>query len=122
MKLKVQDQTHHPSVPHYHQDTFDDEDLVGGSGDDDGYDDYDNHYLDEIVIDKIEEDENQIKEELSEEETEKRSKFFELHGLDLLSLDMSCMKNFISGKIFYLKLINKEQLNIFKCQLYYNRS
>ena len=85
------------NTPNFSSDISDDEDLVEGSGD--------NAVDDDVITDeknKVVDIENESpRGELSEAETRKRSEFFELHGLDLLSLDMSCMKNFVSGDHSY---------------------
>ena len=76
-------------------DISDDEDLAEGSG----YDYVDNS---EVIIEEeklVDLERESPKKDLSEAETRRRSEFFELHGLDLLSLDMSCMQNFVSGDI-----------------------
>ena len=65
----------------------DDEDLIEGSYD----------YNEISTEDDNENIDIEIQENLTEEETRKRSEFFELHGIDILSLDMSCMKNFVSA-------------------------
>ena len=73
-------------------DTSDDEDLVDGSGSEQAED----------TADMVEEESDGAedrREELSEEETRARSEFFSLHGLDPLSLDMSCMETFVSGEL-----------------------
>ena len=83
------------NTPNFSSDISDDEDLVEGSGAD-VFDDDAVTVENNSVVEK-----ESPKEELSEAETRKRSEFFELHGLDLLSLDMSCMQNFVSGNNSY---------------------
>ena len=81
------------NTPNLSFDISDDEDLVEGSGDDAD--------VDAVIADEknsvVDIEKESPRKELSEAETQKRSEFFELHGLDLLSLDMSCMQNFVSG-------------------------
>ena len=88
-------------------DTTDDEDFIEGSAREIYEDlkeeiDIENEMLPEHETGEAEE---HHKEDLSEEETLRRSEFFELHGLDLLSLDMSCMQNFVSGITPFLSCV-----------------
>ena len=86
------------NTPNLSFDISDDEDFVEGSGDV-AFDD------DDVITDEknsvVDIETESPREELTEAETQKRSEFFELHGLDLLSLDMSCMQNFVSGDHSY---------------------
>ena len=86
------------NTPNLSFDISDDEDFVEGSGDV-AFDE------DDVITDEknsvVDIETESPREELTEAETQKRSEFFELHGLDLLSLDMSCMQNFVSGDHSY---------------------
>ena len=91
---------HKSSTPRYLLETTDDEDFIDGSADD--INDIDNEVTqEEHETEQINLESETIKDDLSESETKQRSDFFELHGLDLLSLDMSCMQNFVSGINFF---------------------
>ena len=72
-------------------DTTDDEDWVDGSGSEQAEDTAD-------MVEGGRDGAEDRREDLSEEETRARSEFFSLHGLDPLSLDMSCMETFVSGE------------------------
>ena len=72
-------------------DTSDDEDCVDGSGSEQAEDTSD-------MVEGGRDGAEDRREDLSEEETRARSEFFSLHGLDPLSLDMSCMETFVSGE------------------------
>ena len=72
-------------------DTSDDEDWVDGSGSEQAEDTSD-------MVEGGRDGAEDRREDLSEEETRARSEFFSLHGLDPLSLDMSCMETFVSGE------------------------
>ena len=80
--------------PQDYLDTTDDEDFTEGSGNTPDTDE---------DVDAVHSDGEETTEEttesdhLTEEQSRVRSEFFSLHGLDLLSLDLTCMQNFVSG-------------------------